>query len=150
MNAYDLRIEHGDWASLGSVASEIRRIVFIEEQAVPLEEEWDNRDESCLHFLIWQRKLAWQDEQALGTARLLPDGHVGRVAVLKEARGQGLGLRLMRAVIETARGLGHTHLELAAQSHALAFYAQLGFEAFGDEFLDAGIPHRNMQLTVDG
>lgn len=137
-----IAIEHGDWTTLGPVAGEIRRIVFIEEQAVPLEEEWDGRDDECLHF------LAWQGERAMGTARLLPDGHIGRVAVLKEARGLGVGLQLMREVIAVARRNGHPHVELAAQIHALDFYARLGFEAFGEEFLDAGIPHRNMHLSL--
>lgn len=138
-----LFVEHGDWATLGPVASEIRRIVFIEEQAVPREEEWDGRDGDCIHF------LAWQDKRAIGTARLLPDGHIGRVAVLRDARGLGVGQQLMQAAIEVARQQGHAHVELAAQTHALAFYASLGFEAFGDEFLDAEIPHRNMRLTLD-
>lgn len=137
-----VRIEHGAWAEHGPLASEIRRVVFIEEQAVPQEEEWDGRDEACLHFLIYL------DERAVGTARLLPDGHIGRVALLKEARGLGLGRELMLATIEVAQRHGHRRLELAAQIQALEFYAQLGFEAFGEEFLDAGIPHRNMRLLL--
>ncbi|GGY05337.1 acetyltransferase [Litchfieldella qijiaojingensis] len=145
MNSTDaITIQHGDWATLGPVASEIRRVVFIEEQAVPRHEEWDGRDDDCVHF------LAWQGERAIGTARLLPDGHIGRVAVLIEARGLGVGRQLMQAAIEVARQRGHTHVELAAQTHALAFYESLGFEAFGDEFLDAGIPHRNMRLSLAG
>lgn len=142
MNGAAITIESGDWRQLGEAAGEIRRIVFIDEQAVPLEEEWDGRDDECLHF------LAWQGERAIGTARLLPDGHIGRVAVLAEARGQGVGVALMRAAIQAARERGHPHVELAAQTHALAFYERLGFEAFGDEFLDAGIPHRNMRLSL--
>lgn len=140
--ALGVEIREGGWAELGAQASEIRRIVFIEEQQVPQSEEWDGRDEECLHFLALRGGLA------LGTARLLPDGHIGRVAVLQNARGLGIGAALMQAAIEAARRLGHAQAELAAQTHALAFYESLGFIAFGDVFLDAGIPHRNMRLSL--
>lgn len=142
MSMSSLRIEQGDWQQLGAQAGEIRRRVFIDEQAVPQQEEWDGRDDQCLHF------LAWLDGQPVGTARLLPDGHIGRVAVLAAGRGQGIGLALMRATIEAARERGHAQAELAAQTHALAFYRRLGFEAHGAEFLDAGIAHRNMRLHL--
>ncbi len=137
-------IQEGSWAELGELASEIRRVVFIDEQCVPLAEEWDGRDDACRHF------LALRGATALGTARLLPDGHVGRVAVLREARGLGIGIALMQAAIAAARRLGHGKVELAAQTHALAFYEQLGFAAFGEVFMDAGIPHRNMRFVLDG
>ncbi|MCE8032502.1 MAG: GNAT family N-acetyltransferase [Halomonas sp.] len=135
-------VKEGSWEELGDLAGEIRRVVFIEEQRVPLEEEWDGRDDECRHF------LALRGNSALGTARLLPDGHVGRVAVLREARGLGIGAALMQAAIDTARRLGHAQVELAAQTHALAFYENLGFVAFGEVFMDAGIPHRNMRLSL--
>ncbi|MGQ4877575.1 GNAT family N-acetyltransferase [Billgrantia sp. LNSP4103-1] len=138
-----VEIREGSWDELGAQASEIRRVVFIVEQKVPQEEEWDGRDVECRHF------LALRDGVPLGTARLLPDGHIGRVAVLDEARGLGVGAGLMRAAIETARRLGHARVELAAQTHALGFYENLGFTAFGDAFLDAGIPHRNMCLWLN-
>lgn len=142
MKATTMHIREGSWAELGEAASEIRRIVFIVEQQVPQVEEWDGRDDECRHF------LALRDNTALGTARLLPDGHIGRVAVLREARGLGIGAALMRAAIESARRLGHTQVELAAQAHALAFYENLGFTAFGEIFMDADIPHRNMYLSL--
>ena len=138
----DIEILDGNWDQLGELASEIRRVVFIEEQQVPLEEEWDGRDAECRHF------LALRHEIPLGTARLLPDGHIGRVAVLSEARGLGIGVALMEAAIEAARHSGHDQVELAAQTHALDFYERLGFTICGDEFMDAGIPHRNMRLTL--
>jgi predicted GNAT family N-acyltransferase len=137
-----LEIHEGDWEALGEAAGEIRRVVFIEEQRVPLEEEWDGRDPDCRHF------LACLDGQPVGTARLLPDAHIGRVAVLREARGRGIGEALMAAAIAAARRDGHACVALAAQTHALAFYARLGFEAFGEEFLDAGILHRHMRLSL--
>ena len=137
-----IEIHTGNWAELGARASDIRRRVFIEEQQVPQEEEWDGRDDLCLHF------LAQRGDTALGTARLLPDGHIGRVAVLQEARGMGVGVALMQAAIAAAQHQGHPAVELTAQTHALAFYERLGFTAFGDIFLDAGIPHRRMRLAL--
>lgn len=142
MKEPELAITEGSWDKLGADASEIRRVVFIEEQRVPVEEEWDGRDSACRHF------LAVQDGRPVGTARLLPDAHIGRVAVLAEARGSGIGVALMQAAIEAARRDGHPRVELAAQTHALAFYERLGFEAVGGEFMDAGIAHRNMHLPL--
>lgn len=138
-----ISLERGDWQTLADEASEIRRVVFIEEQQVPQDEEWDGRDEQCVHF------LARLEGRAVGTARLLPDGHVGRVAVLSQARGLGLGLRLMEAAIHAARQAGHAEVLLDAQTHALEFYQRLGFTAFGEEFIDAGIPHRSMRLIFN-
>lgn len=140
MTAID--ICQGDWQHLGTLASDIRRIVFIEEQAVPEDEEWDGRDPDSMHF------LACRDGHAIGTARLLPDGHIGRVAVLKEGRGLGVGLQLMQAAIDCARSQGHREVLLDAQTHALAFYQRLGFQVVSGEFLDAGILHRSMRLTL--
>lgn len=140
-------IEQGDWADLGEAATEIRRSVFIEEQCVPEEEEWDGRDGVCLHFLAYHDDPRFAG-QALGTARLLPNGHIGRVAILPQARGLGIGLCLVEAAIAAARDQGHASVELAAQLQALPFYQRLGFIPYGDEFLDAGIPHRNMSLPL--
>ena len=135
-------VKSGSWALLGEPPSLIRRIVFIDEQQVPQEEEWDGLDTECLHF------LATLNGEPVGTARLLPDGHIGRVAVLSSARGTGIGYQLMEAAIKAAREAGHPHAALSAQLHALAFYERLGFVAHGDVFMDAGIPHREMTLFL--
>lgn len=137
-----VQVIQGDWQALGQRASELRRRVFIDEQQVPESEEWDGQDPDCLHF------LACENGQPIGTARLLPDGHIGRVAVLGQARGRGIGLLLMREAIAAARLLGHEEVILAAQIQAMPFYERLGFQAYGEEFLDAGIPHRNMRLML--
>lgn len=142
MQEQALEIREGTWEALGAESSEIRRVVFIEEQRVPKEEEWDGQDPACRHF------LALQAGAPVGTARLLPDAHIGRVAVLREARGQGIGEALMAAAIAAAHRDGHASVALAAQTHALAFYARLGFTAYGDEFMEAGIPHRNMRFEL--
>ncbi|RKQ96327.1 putative GNAT family N-acyltransferase [Kushneria sinocarnis] len=140
----NVTIADGDWAELGPACLAIRRRVFIEEQGVSEDEEVDGRDVQCLHFL-----LKVEDEPA-GTARLLPDGHIGRVALLPRWRGFGLGLQLMQAVIAAAGRRGHGVCELAAQTHALAFYQRLGFVAHGEEFLDAGLPHYHMRRSLAG
>lgn len=124
----------------------LRREVFIEEQQVPEAEEWDELDGVAVHL------LATVDSKPMGTARLFKaDGYgkIGRVCVAKPARGTGLGAVLMRAAIEHFRAEGEVaKLKLSAQSYAIGFYERLGFEAHGPEYDDAGIPHRDMTLTL--
>ena len=123
----------------------IRKTVFVEEQAVPLELELDEYDDVATHFLLRG------GDTPLATARLL-DKHgrakIGRVAVLKEARGRGLGLVLMRAVLEEARRQGFTEAVLDSQTYAIPFYERLDFVAEGEEFDDAGIPHFLMRRRL--
>ncbi|WP_394352106.1 GNAT family N-acetyltransferase [Rhodobacter sp. SGA-6-6] len=124
----------------------LRRKVFIEEQGVSEADEVDGLDDQAIHL------LALVDGRPLGCARLLVQGEtgkVGRVCVLAEARGTGLGAALMRAAVAEFRKLpGVAKVKLGAQTHALGFYERLGFTAFGPEYLDAGIPHRDMQLVL--
>lgn len=124
----------------------LRRAVFIEEQGVPETEEVDNRDDEAIHL------LATLNGEPLGSARLLvlgQTGKIGRVCVLPRARGTGLGANLMRAAVERFRTVpGVTQVKLGAQTHALGFYERLGFTAIGDEFTDAGLPHREMVLSL--
>jgi predicted GNAT family N-acyltransferase len=89
--------------------------------------------------------VAYRGEQAIGTARLLPDGHIGRMAVRAGYRGAGVGSRLLRALMEEARMRGDRVVQLNAQTQAEAFYARHGFVREGEEFLDAGIPHIAMR-----
>lgn len=135
-------IVQGGWNTLGEQAGQIRRKVFIDEQQVSQDEEWDGLDPDCLHF------LAYNVGRPVGTARLLPDGHIGRVAVLADQRGGGVGQALMVTAIEAARSKRLEQIVLAAQTQALAFYERLGFQAYGEVFLDAGIAHRNMKLQL--
>jgi len=124
----------------------LRRVVFIEEQGVSEADEVDGLDERAIHL------LATLDGAPVGCARLLVQGEtgkVGRVCVLAQARGTGLGAALMRAAVEEFRKLpGVTQVKLGAQTHALGFYERLGFAAFGPEYMDAGIPHRDMVLPL--
>ena len=132
-----------EWRDASEALRAVRKTVFVEEQKVPEELEWDGRDEQCVHVLA--QTLAGE---AIGTGRLLPDGHIGRMAVLKGWRGRGVGSALLRELICAAREQGHRTIELSAQTHALWFYRRHGFEAHGGEYLDAGIPHRTMRLAL--
>ncbi|TMV66914.1 GNAT family N-acetyltransferase [Thioclava sp. BHET1] len=120
----------------------LRRIVFIEEQGVSEADEIDDLDDIAIHL------LATQDGAPVGSARLLiqaETGKIGRVCVLKEARGTGLGAKLILAALETFRARdGVTRAKLGAQVHALGFYEKLGFAPVGAVYDDAGIPHRDM------
>lgn len=139
-------IQQTTWAASQAELQSIRQRVFIDEQGVPESLEWDADDATALHF------LAWQDAQAVGCARLLPDGQVGRMAVLPRWRGQGAGRALLDAVVAAARAQGHIELKLSAQTHAAGFYARAGWLVRGEVYEEAGIPHIAMwqSLTVDG
>lgn len=134
-----LIIERVDWWALQASLAAIRRRVFIEEQGVPEALEWDGEDPHAMHL------LAVLDGMPVGTARILQDGHIGRMAVLPEYRGRGIGRALLTQSLEVARDLGVDKVFLDAQTHALGFYERLGFRAEGNEFMDAGIRHRRMR-----
>jgi predicted GNAT family N-acyltransferase len=121
----------------------IRRKVFIEEQQVPEELEWDGEDEVSSHVLA-----VAEGGMPIGTARLLRDGHIGRMAVLKEWRSRGVGSALMRHLLGLARASGHEVVRLHAQIHAAGFYAKHGFAVEGGAFMEAGIPHVVMTRTL--
>ncbi len=125
---------------------DLRRIVFIDEQNVPTEEEIDEYDKTAIHLLA-------QDESGpLGTARIVIDGEtakIGRVCVLATARGQRLGIGLIRKALQIACDLdGVKQAKLGAQVHAIGFYEALGFAVIGPVYLDAGIDHRDMVQPV--
>jgi predicted GNAT family N-acyltransferase len=139
----EVRILLGRWDDLRDRATPIRFKVFVEEQKVPAEIELDDWDPQCLHA------LALDDAgRVLGTGRLLPDGHVGRMAVLREARGTGTGTALLQALMQAARERGHRHVVLSAQTHAVPFYARLGFAIEGEVYDEAGIPHVDMRRAL--
>jgi predicted GNAT family N-acyltransferase len=125
----------------------LRYTVFVEEQNVPVELERDALDKLAIHL------LATVEGTPMGTARIVlkdSTGKIGRVCVLKDARGTGLGASLIREALEVLRNTpGITRAALGAQLNALGFYEQLGFTAYGDVFDDAGIDHRMMELRFD-
>ncbi len=120
----------------------LRFEVFVDEQGVPLKEERDALDDTATHL------LALQDGTPVGTARIVFQGDtakIGRVCVVKTARGTGLGAKLIEACVNVARNqAGITRAKLGAQTHAIGFYEKLGFEVYGPVYLDAGIDHRDM------
>jgi predicted GNAT family N-acyltransferase len=134
----DIHVRVADWQKENAELRRIRESVFIVEQSVPPELEWDSDDASAVHF------LAFEGDYPIGTARLLPDGHIGRVAVLRDWRGLKAGDALMRAALAEAERLGRVEQILSAQVHATSFYERLGFAIVGSEYLEAGIPHIDM------
>ncbi|HEY9879734.1 MAG TPA: GNAT family N-acetyltransferase [Leptolyngbyaceae cyanobacterium] len=116
----------------------IRYEVFVQEQHVPAEIEVDRWDPLCIHV------LAHHQGQAVGTGRLLPDGHIGRVAVRRPMRYQGIGRLIMERLLQAAIDKGHPQVELSAQCHAINFYQKLGFRQEGEVYLEAGIDHVKM------
>ncbi|MGH8737639.1 MAG: GNAT family N-acetyltransferase [Burkholderiales bacterium] len=146
-----IRIELSAWPEAREDAMHIRESVFVAEQGVPAELELDQHDPHCVHALA-------RDEtgRAVGTGRLLLGeahgarivAHVGRMAVLKEWRGRGIGGALLARLIEAAQDRGDTEIALSAQTHAQGFYRAHGFLEEGDEFLEAGIAHRTMRRVL--
>ena len=132
-----------NWSDAGTALREIRLAVFVREQRVPEELEWDGMDESCLHVLAETAA-----GEAVGTARLLPDAHIGRMAVLPAWRQRGVGGMLLVELMTAVRERGQSAVELSAQTHAIGFYRRFGFEVFGGEYMDAGIPHRMMRCSL--
>lgn len=129
------------WSDALPLARAVREKVFIDEQNVPRELEWDEWDERSDHAVALDG-----GSNAIGTARLLPNGRVGRMAVLRNWRGQGVGAALLEALLRLAGERGMREVTLHAQTHAAGFYRRFGFNARGDEFLEAGIPHVEMSL----
>jgi predicted GNAT family N-acyltransferase len=121
----------------------VRRAVFIEEQAIPEAEEWDDSDPLCWHLLA----LA-PNRDVVGTGRLDPAGKIGRIAVLPQYRGTGVGAAIVSHLVELAARQGLTQVYLNAQTSALNFYERLGFRAEGPEFDEVGIPHRRMRRRI--
>ncbi len=138
-----IQIRRVTWEDESQALRYIRETVFIKEQCVPVELEWDEFDPVCLHILAVDG-----DGQLVGTARLLPDGHIGRIAVLKEWRKQGVGSALLQWMIEEMKSSGRQQVMLNAQTDAVKFYEKFGFRVVGDMFMDAGIPHVQMHLAL--
>lgn len=133
-----------NWDACKRDAQEIRHEVFVIEQKVPVELEWDEMDAISVHAVAYD-----ENGKAIATGRLLPDGHIGRMAVRKTARGQGIGGRVLKALMAEAQKRGDHVVILNAQTHAEPFYRRFGFAREGDEFMDAGIPHIAMRRKFE-
>ncbi len=140
-----VQVQLGSWSELRDQASAIRFEVFVEEQHVPIAEELDAMDAHCLHALAFSHQ-----GEAVATGRLLPDGHIGRMAVRLSARKKGVGAAVLQALIEAAQNRGFKEVVLGAQLHAKGFYLKQGFVEFGEVFLDANIEHVMMKKALVG
>jgi predicted GNAT family N-acyltransferase len=138
-----VRIRLGGWEQLGEQASRIRLQVFVREQGVPRQMEIDQFDPVCVHALA-----VLESGQPVGTGRLLPDGRIGRMAVLPEVRASGVGAALLAHLLDAARRRGDRRIELSAQAQVQGFYRKFGFIAVSDPYDDAGIAHVTMRLEL--
>jgi predicted GNAT family N-acyltransferase len=139
----NLKIEIVKWIDGLSQLKNIRDKVFIQEQKVTPQLEWDGMDEKAIHFLVFN------DKAAIGCARAIvikDHMQLGRMAVLKEYRGQGIGTALIEKAMTTAKLNQLSAIYISAQCHAIDFYKKFGFEVTSDIYLDAEIPHRDMTL----
>ena len=139
----NLKIEIVKWIDGHSQLKNIREKVFIEEQKVTPQLEWDGMDEKAIHFLVFN------DKAAIGCARAIvikDHMQLGRMAVLKEYRGQGIGSALLEKAMTIAKLNQLSAIYISAQCHAIDFYKKFGFEVKSDIYLDAEIPHRDMTL----
>jgi predicted GNAT family N-acyltransferase len=143
----NITIRTGSWQELGQAAQAIRHAVFVVEQRIPAELERDPADAGCVHVVAVD-----VNGQAVGTGRLLPldDGvmKLGRLAVLPSQRDRGVGHAMLTALLQAARGQGAREVMLHAQQSAISFYAEAGFAARGEAFMEAGIPHLEMVLAL--
>jgi predicted GNAT family N-acyltransferase len=131
------------WSQASAALRSVRYRVFVIEQGIEEKDEWDEFDAASLHALATDAA-----GRAIATGRLLPDGHIGRIAVLQDSRRGGVGMAIVRELIAAARERGDAAVVLHAQTHALGFYRNAGFEPFGEQFMEAGIPHVKMRLVL--
>jgi predicted GNAT family N-acyltransferase len=140
-------IEIGEWFLMQSAAQKVRTAVFVKEQGIAPEDEWDADDATALHAVLFDLH-----GEPMGNARLLqPNGNtakVGRMAVVQTERGKGYGARLLQALIRCARERGHKEVRLSAQRSAEPFYAAHGFSVASEPFDEVGIPHIEMRLSL--
>ena len=138
-----VRIELLPWEKAQSVAGPLRFAIFVDEQNVPPGIELDELDASCVHAIAYD-----VDGKAIGTGRLLPDGHIGRMAVVPEWRRRGVGAEILEALIAEARRRGRKEVVLSAQLQAAEFYRSAGFAAEGKVYEEAGILHQKMRKAL--
>jgi predicted GNAT family N-acyltransferase len=132
-----------NWQQGHTTLSIIREQVFINEQHVPIELEWDGLDEAAVHLLVTD-----QQGQPIGCTRILSNGSIGRMAVLKQWRNLGVGRALLAKALQICKDSHIKIVKLSAQTHAIGFYKKMGFEVLSSEYLDANIPHVDMQLML--
>ncbi len=140
----EFRVEPADYQTDFQDLRRVRESVFVVEQNVPIELEWDALDPLCRHVLARDNT-----NRAIGTGRLTPEGKIGRMAVLPEWRGKGVGESLLQALVDQTRTLGWKEVILNAQASAIDFYTRYGFEPVGARFQEAGIEHQTMRRAIE-
>jgi len=138
----NIDVKLSDWHTHEELMRTLRTQVFIQEQQVPAALEWDGLDDDCTHVIAYWR------QQAAGTARLLDNGHIGRMAVLAPYRHKGIGSQMLNTLIDIARQRRLNRVYLHAQTAAIKFYEKHQFSIISQPFMDAGIPHVTMELTL--
>ncbi|WP_454830592.1 GNAT family N-acetyltransferase [Pseudoxanthomonas wuyuanensis] len=141
----DFRIEAVDYATAHDDLRRVRETVFVQEQQVPVEEEWDALDPLCQHVIARDAS-----GQSIGTGRLTPERKIGRMAVLNQWRGRGVGDAMLLALLDQARQRRWPEVSLHAQVSAETFYARHGFLPYGERFWEAGIEHQSMRRRLGG
>jgi predicted GNAT family N-acyltransferase len=136
-------VRRADWTADADSIRRVREAVFVVEQSVDPMLEWDGLDEACIQVIAED-----ENRDAIGTGRVHPSGKLGRMAVMPPWRGRGVGAEIMRCLIDAARQGGLEEVFLHAQSQVVGFYAGFGFEVEGEEFQEAGIPHRFMRRRL--
>ena len=138
----EYKIRKASWKEDRQVLRQVRRKVFIEEQNVPEELEWDEFDETAQHIIALDN-----NNNPVGTGRIKPDGQIGRMAVLKDWRNKGIGKTILDELLKIATRSNYPEIYLHAQLTAIKFYEKSEFIINSDEFMDAGIPHKTMILN---
>ena len=137
----DFSIMLAKWPEQAELLRKLRESVFVIEQGVDAAIEWDGKDNLCQHLIAFSA-----DNQPIATGRMLPDGHIGRIAVIPSWRGKGVGAAILENLIALARNADAEMVYLNSQTHALAFYQRFSFIAEGEVYMEAGIPHQRMTL----
>lgn len=137
------KVELMTWEQAQPTAGPLRFAIFVGEQNVPSGIELDDLDADCVHAVAFD-----VDGKPIGTGRLLPDGHIGRMAVVKEWRRRGIGAEILQALIGEARKRGHKEAIVSAQLQAAEFYREQGFAADGKVYPEAGILHQKMRKPL--
>ena len=136
------RVDKANWQEHSELMRKLRLSVFVIEQGVSEKIEWDGRDHLCQHVIAITNK-----NEIIGTGRLQPSGHIGRIAVLSHYRGFGVGKALLQKLVSIAAEANIEHIYLNSQTHATAFYQRFGFVIEGPVYMEAGIPHQRMELA---
>ena len=138
-----IRLVQTNWESDELAIKSVRNPVFVQEQMVPYEIDFDGNDALAIHWLAYDK-----DDRPIGTARVLKDGHFGRMAVIKIYRNQGIGRSIIQAAMSYANSVGMGSIYLNSQVQAKKFYEGLGFKQYGDVFLEANIKHIAMSRSL--